>query len=449
MPYIPHSDADRDAMFGVVGIQSLDELFSDIPKSVRFPDLDLPPAASELEVRRELEGLASSNLTAEGMPCFLGAGAAHHFVPAVVDAVISRGEFATSYTPYQPEISQGTLEAAFEYQTMICALTGMEVSNASHYDGATSTAEAVITAVSLHRGKRHKVVLSPFVHPEYREVVRTYTQGMGLRVVGDGKGDPQRLQDLVDGDTTCVVVQYPNFLGQIADFSSLAEVVHRAGAYVVVVADPIALGLLKPPGQFGADIVVGDGQGLGLGLNFGGPYLGFFATRKEYVRKMAGRLVGQTVDAGGARGFVLTLSTREQHIRRGRATSNICSNQSLMTLAAAVYMAAMGPSGLRQVAEICYHRAHYAASRINQLKGYEVESDRPFFNEFVVHCPLPVDDLNRILLEEWGILGGYDMGWDDPDSEYDMLVAVTEMVSKEDIDRLVDAFDDAAEEVDW
>jgi len=449
MPYIPHSDQDRKAMLDAIGVRSLEELFKDVPESARFPKLKLPPAGTELEVRRELEDLASHNLTAEEMPCFLGAGAAYHFVPSVVNAVISRGEFATSYTPYQPEISQGTLQAIFEYQSMICALTGMEVSNASHYDGATSTAEAVITGINLHRGKRHKVILSPFVHPEYREVVRTYTQGMGLKITGDGRDDPADLVELLDNDTTCVVVQYPNFLGQIEDFSGLAEAVHNAGAYLVVIVDPIALGLLKPPGDFGADIVVGEGQGLGLGLNFGGPYLGFFATRQKFVRKMAGRLVGQTVDAEGRRGFVLTLSTREQHIRRDKATSNICSNQGLMALAAAVYMTALGPRGLRQVAEICYHRAHYAADQINQLKGYEVEFDKPFFNEFVVHCPIPVDELNGILLEEWGIIGGYDMGWDDPNAEYDMLLAVTEMVSREDIDMLVDALDDAAEEEDW
>ena len=436
-------------MLDAIGVRSLEELFGDVPESVRFPDLALPPAATELEVRRELENLASNNLTVEDMPCFLGAGAGHHFVPSVVDAVISRGEFATSYTPYQPEVSQGTLQAIFEYQTMICSLTGMEASNASHYDGATSTAEAVITALNLHRGKRHKVILSPYLHPEYRQVVRTYTQGMGLTITGHGRKDSRDLTSLLDDDTTCVVVQYPDFRGQIQDFSGLADAVHAAGAYLIVVANPIALGLLRPPGEFGADIVVGEGQPLGLGLNFGGPYLGFFATREKFVRKMAGRLVGQTVDAEGKRCFVLTLSTREQHIRRDKATSNICSNQSLMALAAAVYMTALGPSGLRQVADLCYHRAHYAAEQINLLKGYEVELDKPFFNEFVVHCPIPANELNAILLEEYGIIGGYEMDWDDPDAEYDMLLAVTEMVPREDIDRLVEALDEVAEEEDW
>ena len=449
MPYVPHSDQDRRAMLDAIGVRSLEDLFSDVPERARFPELDLPPGGSEIEVRRELEDLAANNLTVEDMPSFLGAGAGHHFVPAVVNAVISRGEFATSYTPYQPEISQGTLQAIFEYQTMICALTGMEVSNASHYDGATSTAEAVITALNLHRGKRHKVILSPYLHPEYREVVRTYTQGIELTIVGDGRKDPRDLASLLDDDTTCVVVQYPNFHGRIEDFSDLADKVHAAGAYLIVVANPIALGLLKPPGEFGADIVVGEGQPLGLGLNFGGPYLGFFATREEFVRKMAGRLVGQTVDAEGKRGFVLTLSTREQHIRRDKATSNICSNQSLLALAAAVYMTAMGPCGLRQVAELCYHRAHYAAEQINLLKGYEVETDTLFFNEFVVHCPIPVNELNAILLDEYGIIGGYEMDWDDSNAEYDMLLAVTEMVSREDIDRLVEALDETAEEEDW
>ena len=336
MPYIPHSDEDRRAMLAAIGAGSMAELFEDVPEHVRFPELLLPPAISEMEVRREVEALASQNITASGRPSFLGAGAYRHYVPAVVDALLRRGEFATAYTPYQPEISQGTLQAIFEYQSMICALTGMEVSNASHYDGATSTAEAVITAINVARMKRRKVLLSPYVHPEYRAVVRTYTQGMGLQISGDeGAAEPT---DRLDDDTAALVVQYPDFLGRITDLRAAAEAAHAVGALLIVVADPIALGLLKPPGEFGADIVVGEGQNLGGGLNFGGPYLGFFATRMEHVRKMAGRLVGQTVDTEGKRGFVLTLSTREQHIRREKATSNICTNQGLNALAAAVYM---------------------------------------------------------------------------------------------------------------
>ena len=442
MPYIPHSDADRQAMLDAIGVRSIEELFEDVPKHARFPDLDLPSALSEMEARWELESLAGANLTTADCACFLGAGAYHHFAPAVVDTVLSRNEFYTAYTPYQPEISQGTLQAIFEYQTMICALTGMEVSNASHYDGATATAEAVITAINVHRLKRRKVVVSPFVHPEYRAVARTYTQGMGLTIVGDDGS--AGLDDLLDDDTACLIVQYPDFLGRIEDLSNLAEVAHAIGALFVVVADPIALGMLKPPGEFGADIVVGEGQGMGAGLNFGGPYLGFFATRKKYARKMAGRIAGQTVDGEGKRGFVLTLSAREQHIRRERATSNICSNQGLVALAAAVYMAALGKCGMRQVAELCYHKAHYAQRRIGEIDGFSVVDDKPFFKEFVVRCPRPVKEINDYLLEEWSIIGGYDLGRDYPHLQDHMLLCVTEMNPREEIDALVEALEEVA-----
>ncbi|HEY75890.1 MAG TPA: aminomethyl-transferring glycine dehydrogenase subunit GcvPA [Thermoflexia bacterium] len=437
MPFIPHSEADRKAMLEAIGVRSIEDLFEDVPERVRFPELSLPPGVSEMEVRWELETLAQVNFTTTDGPCFLGAGAYRHFVPAVVDAVLRRGEFYTAYTPYQPEISQGTLQAIFEYQTMICELTGMEVSNASHYDGATATAEAVITALNVHRRKRRKVVLSRYVHPEYREVVRTYTQGMGLEIVE--AEEAADLKGLLNGETACLIVQYPDFLGRFEDLTPLAEAAHAVGALFVVVADPIALGLLKPPGEFGADIVVGEGQGMGAGLNFGGPYLGFFATRMKYVRKMAGRLVGQTVDAEGKRGFVLTLSTREQHIRREKATSNICTNQGLVALAAAVYMAALGKCGMRRVAELCYHKAHYAADRIDALKGFTVLRDKPFFKEFVVRCPRPVKEINDFLLDEWGIIGGYDLGRDYPHLENHMLLCVTEMNPREEIDMLVEA----------
>jgi glycine dehydrogenase subunit 1 len=441
MPFIPHSDADREAMLASIGVRSLEDLFEDVPAAMRFPDLDLPKPASELEVRWEMETLASANFTTSEGPCFLGAGAYNHFVPAVVDAVLQRGEFYTAYTPYQPEISQGTLQAIFEYQTMICDLTGMEASNASHYDGATATAEAVITAINVHRMKRRKVVVSRWVHPEFRAVVRTYTQGMELSIVGDEAEAPD-VCELVDQETACLIVSYPDFQGRFTDLTPFVEAAHAAGALLIVVADPIALGLLKPPGAFGADIVVGEGQPLGAGLNFGGPYLGFFATREKYVRKMAGRLVGQTVDAEGERGFVLTLSTREQHIRREKATSNICTNEGLVALAAAVYMAALGRCGMRQVAELCYHRAHYAADQIDALDGYTVLQDDHFFKEFVVRCPDSVDAINEYLLNEWGIIGGYDLGRDYPELEGHMLVCVTEMVSRKDIDLLVSALEE-------
>ncbi len=442
MPYIPHSDEDRKSMLAAVGVRSIQELFEDVPAGVLFPELDLPPALSEMEVRWEMETLAGANLTTAEGPCFLGAGAYRHFVPAVVDAVLSRGEFYTAYTPYQPEISQGTLQAIFEYQSMICALTGMDVSNASHYDGATATAEAVITAINVHRMKRRKVVVSPFVHPEYRAVVRTYTQGMGLDVVGDAGGGDE-LTDLLDKETACLIIQYPDFLGRIGDLDDLAEAAHAVGALFVVVTDPTALGLLKPPGEFGADIVVGEGQGMGAGLNFGGPYLGFFAVRKKHVRKMSGRVVGQTVDVEGNRGCVLTLSTREQHIRREKATSNICTNQGLVALAAGVYMAALGKCGMRQVAELCYHRAHYAQQRILELDGFSAMDDAPFFKEFVVRCPRPVKEINDFLLDEWGMIGGYDLGRDYAHLKDHMLLCVTEMNPRDEIDELVEALEEA------
>jgi glycine dehydrogenase subunit 1 len=428
-------------MLETIGLESLEDLFQDVPAHARYPNLQLPPAVSELGARWELGSLAEANLAAGEGSCFLGAGAYRHFVPAVVDAVISRGEFYSAYTPYQPEVSQGTLQAIFEYQTMICELTGMDVSNASHYDGATATAEAVITAVNVHRMRRKKVVVSRFVHPEYRDVIRTYTQGMDLTIVGDETASVQP-GDLVDEDTACLIVQYPDFLGRFKDLRALSERVHEAGALFVVVADPIALGLLRPPGEFGADIVVGEGQGLGIGLNLGGPYLGFFAAREKHVRKVAGRLVGQTVDAEGERGFVLTLSTREQHIRRERATSNICTNQGLMALAAAVYMAALGRCGMRQVAELCYHKAHYAADRIETLNGFTVLRDKRFFKEFAVHCPRPVQEINDELLTGWAIIGGYDLGQSYPELEDHMLICVTEMNPRQEIELLVEALEE-------
>jgi glycine dehydrogenase subunit 1 len=436
MPYIPHSNADREAMLDTIGVPSLESLFEDIPEHARFPKLEIPPALSEMGVRWELGSLAEANLSTGEGSCFLGAGAYRHFVPAVVDAVISRGEFFTAYTPYQPEVSQGTLQAIFEYQTMICELTGMDVSNASHYDGATSTAEAVITAVNVHRMRRKKILMSRFVHPEYRNVVRTYTQGMDLTITGDQ--DPSgELTDLLDKETACVIVQYPDFLGRFEDLSELGEAAQDMGALLVVVADPIALGLLKPPSEFGADIVTGEGQGLGIGLSFGGPYLGFFAAKKKHVRKIAGRLVGQTEDAEGERGFVLTLATREQHIRRERATSNICTNQGLMALAAAVYMSALGRCGLRRVAELCYHKAHYAADEIDALDGFSVLRDKSFFKEFVVRCPKPVAEINDGLIRRRAIIGGYDLGQSYPELEDHMLLCVTEMNPRQEIDLLV------------
>jgi glycine dehydrogenase subunit 1 len=380
------------------------------------------------------------------MLCFLGAGAYQHYIPAVVDSLIQRGEFLTAYTPYQPEVSQGTLQAIFEYQSMIAALTGMDVSNASHYDGATATAEAVVMAYHNFRGKRTRVVVSRAIHPHYREVIRTYTQGYpGFELVGDNNSSdsmagPNMLIPYIDSNTALVMVQYPDFFGRIYDYTALAEAAHAAGALFCVSVNPIALGLLKPPSEFGADIVTGEGQPLGIPLSFGGPYLGILATRKEYVRKLAGRLVGETVDADGKRAYVLTLTAREQHIRREKATSNICTNQGLMALASTIYMSLLGKHGLRQVAELCYQKAHYAADRIAQIPGFRVCSGAPFFHEFVVCCPKPVSEINEFLIDN-DILGGYDLGQEYPDLQNHMLLAVTELITKEDIDTLCQALE--------
>jgi glycine dehydrogenase subunit 1 len=426
-----------------VGVERLEDLFSAVPESHRFPKLNLPVAASEMDVAAELNELAAGNETTRELVSFLGAGAYNHYIPAAVDSILRRGEFYTAYTPYQPEISQGTLQAIFDYQSLIVALTGMEISNASHYDGATAVAEAISMAVANFRGKRAKVILSPSLHPHYRQTARTYNPGSDVTITGDEGvidpfGAPETLIPLIDQDTALVIVQYPDFFGRVYDLSALAEATHEAGALLCVSANPTALGMLKTPGEFGADIVTGEGQPLGIPLSFGGPYLGIFATRDELVRKMAGRLVGETVDDRGQRAYVLTLTAREQHIRREKATSNICTNQGLIALASTVYMSLLGKHGLRSVAELCYHKAHYAASKIASLPGYEMWSAAPFFNEFVIRCPRPVSEINNDLLH-YGILGGYDLGTDYADLEDHMLIAVTEMNLKEDIDLLVEA----------
>jgi len=442
MAYLPHTDTERAAMLGAIGVARMEDLFAAVPSAHRFPDLDLPEAVSEIEILSELQAMSEANIDTQHFACFLGAGAYHHFIPSVVDHILRRNEFYTAYTPYQPEISQGTLQAIFEYQSLMCFLTGMEVSNASHYDGATALAEAAILALNVHQGKRDKLVLSPGIHPQYRAVVRTYLQGQSLDIVGDDSLG-SRPEDYLDERTSLVAVQYPDFFGNIVDYGALAAAAHAAGALVCVVANPIALGMLKPPSEFGADVVVGEGQPLGIPLSFGGPTIGFFTTREQFVRKMAGRLVGETVDSRGQRGYVLTLTPREQHIRRGRATSNICTNQGLMALAVTAYLTAVGKNGLRQVAELCYHKAHYAAQKIADLESYQLWSPGPFFHEFVIRCPRPPAQVNQHLLEH-GIIGGYDLGSEYPELEDHMLLAVTELNHKDDIDDLADALREVA-----
>ena len=444
MSFIPHSTQEREAMLATIGVKKLDDLFKDVPAALRFPKLNLPPALTEMEAAAELADLAASNENVRGdLISFLGAGAYNHYIPSVVNHVISRGEFYTAYTPYQPEISQGTLQAIFEYQSLVAALTGMDVSNASHYDGATAAAEAVNLAWAQFRGKRTRVVISPTVHPHYRAVIRTYTQGMSLETAGDDpnadlEAGPEALQAQIDENTALVIVQYPDFFGRLHDYTKLIEAAHAKGALVCVVANPTALALFKTPGAMGADIVVGEGQPLGIPLWFGGPWLGFFTTKQAYVHKMAGRLVGETVDNRGQRAYVLTLTAREQHIKRERATSNICTNQSLLALASAVYMSVLGRSGLRQVAELCYHKAHYAAEQLGKIKGFGLCFTEPFFHEFALCCPKPADEVNAHLLEH-SILGGYALGEDYPSLKNHLLIAVTEMNTKEEIDALVEA----------
>jgi glycine dehydrogenase subunit 1 len=438
MSYIPHTEIERQQMLATIGATTIEDLFDAVPASHRFPKIDIPAPLSEMEIAAEMQALAEANEHAGDFALFRGAGAYHHFIPSIVNHILLRGEFYTAYTPYQPEMSQGTLQATYEYQSMMCALTGMDAANASHYDGATSLAEAVTVALDVTRHKRKKILLSHAIHPQYREVVRTYHQGRDITITGDE--NPTPLSDLVnqiDNDTAMLAVSYPNFFGQIEDLKTLAQKVHAVGALLVMVVNPIALGLLKSPGELGADIVVGEGQPLGVSLGFGGPYLGFFAIRNEYVRRIAGRIIGETVDQDGKRAFVMTLRPREQDIRREKASSNICTNQGLMALAASVYMAAMGKNGMRKIAELCYHKAHYAANEIEKLNGFTVDRSLPFFNEFVVKCPRPVSEVNEALINA-GIIGGYDLGKDYPHLKDHMLLCVTEMNSKAEIDALVE-----------
>lgn len=440
MSYVPHSDVDRRAMLAAIGVSSVRELFSDIPAAiVRDGPLDLPEALSEWEAIRLVAGHASRNLE---LTCFAGGGIYDHHVPAAADHLIRRSEFYTAYTPYQPEVSQGTLQAIYEFQTMICELTGMDVANASMYDGATATAEAVLMAISATR--RRQVILAGHLHPYYRRVITTYTQGLDieLRMAGAGREglvEPAGLEE-VGGETACVVVQSPNFLGLIEEVEPLADRAHEAGALLVcVVADPVSLALIRSPGEQGADIAAGEGQPFGNTPSFGGPVVGLFAARGKFIRKMPGRIVGATEDTEGRRGYVLTLQTREQQIRRGKATSNICTNQGLNALAATIHLALIGREGLRQVAETSAQYAHYAASRIAELAGYELlHPGSPFVREFAVRTPGDPEAIVRRGLER-GLLAGVSLsrfpGIGAPDG---LLLAFTEKRTREEIDLLID-----------
>lgn len=425
-------------MLGVIGASSTAELYADVPPGARLAGLDLPSELSEIEVTRVLRELSDRNFDLSRHPCFLGAGAYNHYIPSVVSHIIGRSEFYTSYTPYQPEISQGTLQTIYEFQSLICELTGMEISNASMYDGASALAEAVIMAANIT--DRGTILLASSVHPDYRRVLNTYVQGLNFTVVAGSVGrggtlDPDLLSRHLSTDVACVVVQYPNFFGCLDDLEALAEAAHGVGALFVVATNPISLGVLTPPGELGADVVVGEGQPLGIPVSFGGPYLGLFATRERYIRNLPGRIVGATTDTRGARGFVLTFQTREQHIRREKATSNICSNEALCALASTVYLSYMGKFGMRQVAELCLQNAHYLANRLAAVPGYRLAFDGAYFNEFVLRCPVSPSLVNA-RLRDIGIIGGYELGNDYPDLADSILFCATELNRVGDMDRL-------------
>jgi glycine dehydrogenase subunit 1 len=435
--YISITPAERAEMLQAIGVDSVEALFADVPEKLRFPRLNLPAPMSEPELLDDLHRTSARNAHARSHSMFLGAGAYNHFVPSAVDQILRRSEFYTAYTPYQPEVSQGTLQAIFEYQSLMSDLTNMDVVNASHYDGATAVAEAAIMALNVVR-RRNKIVIARSVHPHYREVLRTYMQGLDVQIVGDEQPGATIDDALaqVDDQTAALIVQSPDFMGRLHDMHGIADKVHAAGALLVMHFDPISLGLFQTPGEVDADIATAEGQPLGIGLNFGGPYLGVFACKRKNVHKIAGRIVGATRDINGELAYVMTLRAREQDIRRERATSNICTNQGLMALAATLYLSLMGRQGMRRVAELCYHRAHYAASQISQLPGYEVLDDQPFFKEFVVRCPRPVSEINAVLSQH-NIIGGYDLSQHEPHLGNAMLLCTTEVNSKTDIDELV------------
>jgi glycine dehydrogenase subunit 1 len=451
MRYLPLTDSDRSAMLATIGAASVDDLFVDVPEAARLagPIAGLPAHTSELAVERHMSRLAKRNLSAGEAPFFLGCGAYRHHVPASVDHLIQRGEFLTSYTPYQPEIAQGTLQALFEFQTQVARLFGCDVANASMYDGSTACWEAITMARRVT--KRAKAILSAGLHPHYVSLAKTMARFTGDQLdialpdltAGRPGDDMDRLLAAIDADTSCVVVQNPNILGHVADLSELAARCHEKGALLIaVVTEPVALGAIRSPGEMGADIVVGEGQSLGVGLNFGGPYVGLFACAEKYVRQMPGRLAGVTTDADGQRGFVLTLSTREQHIRREKATSNICTNAGLCALAFSVHLTLLGETGLRRLADLNHAGAVAAAERLAQLKGVELLNGT-FFNEFTLKLPKEARPIVRSLADK-GILGGVSLGRLYPGAEAlanGLVVAVTETTSAEDVEALAQALE--------
>ncbi|MCW2308213.1 aminomethyl-transferring glycine dehydrogenase subunit GcvPA [Rhodobium gokarnense] len=435
MRYLPLTDTDRADMLQRIGVAAIDDLFVDIPEDVRLKDLvDLPKAAGEMSVERQMSKMAAKNVAAGSVPFFVGAGAYRHHVPATVDHLIQRSEFLTAYTPYQPEISQGTLQTLFEFQTQVAGLTGMDVANASMYDGSTATAEAVLMAHRLTR--RKKAVLSGGLHPQYREVVRNLSDMAGddLVCLAPDPAGTEAILDEIDNDTSCVVVQTPSFYGQLTDLTAIAEKAHAHKALLIaVVTEIVSLGALQPPGAMGADIVVAEGQSIGNSLNFGGPYVGLFATRQNFVRQMPGRLAGLTTDAEGRRGYVLTLSTREQHIRREKATSNICTNSGLCALAFTIHMTLLGAAGLKRLAMLNHQSAVKLADALAGVPGVEVLNES-FFNEFTIRTPKPASDVIEALAEK-DVLGGVPVSRlepDDDDLANLIVVAATEINSDDD-----------------
>ncbi|WP_018661556.1 aminomethyl-transferring glycine dehydrogenase subunit GcvPA [Heyndrickxia acidiproducens] len=436
--YLPMTEEDKQEMLKDIGVASAEELFADIPETVRFKgDYKIKKAKSETALLKELAALAAKNADLKQYASFLGAGVYDHYIPAVVDHVISRSEFYTAYTPYQAEISQGELQAIFEFQTMICELTGMDMANSSMYDGGTALAEAAMLSASHTR--RNKILVSAAVHPQSRMVLHTYARGQGIDIeeipLQNGQTGLEALKNKIDGETAAVIVQYPNFFGSLEALKEIGEIAHAHQALFVVSANLLALGVLAPPGAFGADIVIGDAQVFGIPAAFGGPHCGYFAATTKLMRKVPGRLVGETVDENGKRGYVLTLQAREQHIRRDKATSNICSNQALNALAASVAMAALGKTGVKEMALANISKAQYARKKL-KAHGFRPAFDAPFFNEFLVKMPKNIKEINHYLLEK-KIIGGYDAGRDYPDYRGHMLVAVTEMRTKEEIDQFV------------
>jgi glycine dehydrogenase subunit 1 len=445
MTYIPHTDADRERMLRAIGVERMEDLFAEIPEELRFRGLlNLPKGMDEITLRAHMQRLAGQNMDTSKCVCFLGAGIYDHFAPAVIEAILSRGEFLTAYTPYQPEVSQGLLQAMFEYQTMICKLTGMEVSNASMYDGATALAEAALMA--WHHTGRRRIVVSQTVHPHYRHVVRTYASAADLEVQEVPCTEGITATDAyIANDAACLLWQHPNFYGNLEPMAELTALAQERRALAIVAVDPISLGILKPPREYGVDVVVGEGQPLGLTMGFGGPLLGFYACKEEYIRRLPGRIIGETVDVEGRRGFVMTLRTREQDIRRERATSNICTNEALMALAAAVYLSTMGKQGLRKVANLCLQKAHYLAKRLTELPGVELVYPRArFFKEFVVSLPRPAEEVAQALLPNY--LAGLPLSRYEAGREHHLLIAVTEKRTRQEMDEYVHALRGALSE---